>query len=73
MTGQIIVSHIWNLAWENKSLLQQHCFWEIRAGDQARFWEDSWQQEPILNKIDLVALKGDIDSKALLLVKYFWD
>lgn len=73
MSGQIRGSHIWKLAWENRGIVQQHCFWEIRAGDRARFLEDSWQQEPILNKNDLAAHKSDIESKGLLLVKDLWD
>eukprot|EP00253_Pinus_taeda_P010385 PITA_10385 len=41
MSGHIKGSHIWNLAWENKSIVQQHSFWEIRARNLARFWEDN--------------------------------
>ena len=73
MTGQIKVSHIWNLAWENKGIVKQHCFWEIRVGDQDRFWEDSWKREPIINKNELAALKRDTDNKGFLVVKDFWD
>eukprot|EP00253_Pinus_taeda_P026951 PITA_26951 len=48
MSGLIKGSHIWNLAWENRAIVQQHSVWEIRAGNLARFWEDNWQQEPNL-------------------------
>jgi len=41
MLGKIRLSHIWNLAWDNKSVLQQQCFWGIWAGDIAQFWEDN--------------------------------
>eukprot|EP00253_Pinus_taeda_P004914 PITA_04914 len=41
MSGQIKGSHIWNLAWDNKNIVQHHRFWEIRTGDLARFWEDN--------------------------------
>eukprot|EP00253_Pinus_taeda_P008572 PITA_08572 len=27
-------------------LNMQHSFWEIKSGDTARFWDDSWQQLP---------------------------
>lgn len=37
-------SAIWNLARGNKELIKDYSFWEIRAGDKARFWEESWQQ-----------------------------
>jgi len=23
---------IWNIAWKNKSIIQQHCFWEVLKG-----------------------------------------
>ena len=29
-------------------LVQQHIFWEIRDGRNAKFWEDSWNQLPHL-------------------------
>eukprot|EP00253_Pinus_taeda_P020531 PITA_20531 len=41
MSGQLRGSHIWNLSWDNKNIVQQHCFWEIPAGDLAQFWEDN--------------------------------
>jgi hypothetical protein len=28
----------------------EHAFWEIRNGKIALFWQDSWQQWPILGK-----------------------
>lgn len=39
----------------------------------ARFWEDSWQQEPNLFKELPTGLKNDTDNKVLYLVKDFWD
>jgi hypothetical protein len=36
-------SNIWNIAWQNKDMIQKHAFWEICNGDSARFWQDSWQ------------------------------
>lgn len=73
MSGHIKGSHIWNLAWENKGIVHQHSFWEIRAGNLAQFWEDNSQREPNLYKDELAALKNDTDNKCLLMVKDFWD
>jgi len=42
MLGLIKGSHIWNLAWENRSIIQKHSFWEIRDGSLEIFWEDNW-------------------------------
>jgi hypothetical protein len=36
-------SNIWNTAWRNRPLIQQHAFWEIRNVESALFWQDSWQ------------------------------
>jgi len=66
-------SYIWNKAWENKSIVQKISLWEIRVADLALFWEDKWQQEPILLREDFVELKNDINTKGLLRVKDFWD
>lgn len=47
-------SIIWNLIALNRYLIREHNFWEIRGGDIAQFWEESWQQqEKIFSEIDL--------------------
>ena len=44
-------SAIWNLAKNNKDLIRDYSFWEVREGDTAKFWEESWQeQEKLLHK-----------------------
>lgn len=48
MSGVGMGSVIWNSAKQHKSLIQHHIFWEIKNGNTARFWEDSWQQLPKL-------------------------
>lgn len=35
-------SSIWNHARNNRSLIQEHNFWEICNGRLALFWEDAW-------------------------------
>jgi hypothetical protein len=39
-------SNIWNIAWNNQTLIQKNCFWEIRNGQDSLFWDDAWQQQP---------------------------
>eukprot|EP00253_Pinus_taeda_P021887 PITA_21887 len=46
-TGSII----WNAAIQHRHLIQRHCFWEIRDGTTAKFWDDSWQQFPKLRDL----------------------
>ena len=43
MSGNVKGSHIWNRAWDNRSLVQNNSFSEIRVRDLALFWEDRWQ------------------------------
>ena len=39
-------SHIWNYSYLNRGIIQYHIFWDIRGGQEANFWDDSWQQMP---------------------------
>jgi len=71
MDGNIKGSYIWNKAWDNRGLVQDNDLWEIREGNLALFWEDKWQQEPILLKEELKELKAEEDAKGLSKVKYF--
>jgi hypothetical protein len=41
-------SLIWMAAKQNRILVVNHAFWEIRNGQTTFFWNDSWQQLPIL-------------------------
>jgi hypothetical protein len=45
-------SLIWAAAKQNRQLVTQHAFWEIRNGKTTLFWKDSWQQWPILDHED---------------------
>lgn len=73
MSGNIKGSYIWNKAWENRSLVQNNNFWEIREGNIALLWEDKWQQEPMLLKQEFMSLKQETDSQGLIKFKDFWN
>eukprot|EP00253_Pinus_taeda_P031603 PITA_31603 len=66
-------SSIWNLASQNRSIINRHAFWEIRGGRNARFWEEGWQQRDRLVNIQTLQ---NIQQKALRegrkYVKYYW-
>ena len=49
-------SPIWLKAMASKTIVQEHSFWEIRNGSRAKFWEDSWNQFPILGRDPLWGL-----------------
>jgi ribonuclease HI len=66
-------SNIWNTAWQNRTLVQHHAFWELRDGGSALFWEDSWQQLKPLGTIEeLAGLKDALNRNALPTVKELW-
>ena len=41
-------SQIWNATKQHRLLILEHSFWEVCDGRSARFWTDSWQQQPKL-------------------------
>lgn len=47
-------STIWDLAWQNRDIVEIHAFWEIRGGEEANFWEERWQQKERMNIIQNV-------------------
>jgi hypothetical protein len=66
-------SNIWNTAWRNRPLIQQHAFWEVRNGESALFWQDSWQQLPPLDDLESLNLSSlKLTAKYLQKVKDFW-
>jgi exonuclease III len=66
-------SNLWNTAWNNRTLIQSHAFWEVRDGDSALLWQDSWQQFKPLDVLeDLAELQQAIDPQATMKVKDLW-
>ena len=41
-------SHIWKKALVGRLIIQKRSFWEVKAGNLAHFWDDSWNQLPKL-------------------------
>lgn len=65
-------SSIWDLARQNRDLVEKHTFWEIRGGEEAKFWEDRWQhKERISNIQGLQHLRERIEGDKLY-VKDYW-
>jgi hypothetical protein len=66
-------SNIWNTAWQNRTLVQNHAFWELRDGRSARFWQDSWQQlKPLDTMEELAELKRAMQQNAHPKVEDLW-
>jgi hypothetical protein len=73
LNNHIQGSNIWNTAWQNRTLVQHHAFWEVRDGGSALFWTDSWQQlKPMETMEELMALQRALPQNALLRVKDIW-
>eukprot|EP00253_Pinus_taeda_P023623 PITA_23623 len=66
-------SPIWNHAQANRSIIQDYCFWEIRNGTQALFWEDAWQQSPKLESPTLQPLMLAYQTEGLSRVNQYWN
>lgn len=66
-------SPIWNLEKKNKNLIQEHSFWEIRNGESALLWEDSWQQHPKLEIPELEAYKINCQNRGKHSVHQYWN
>eukprot|EP00253_Pinus_taeda_P021341 PITA_21341 len=66
-------SPIWNHAQANRSIFQDHSFWEIRNGTQALFWEDAWQQSPKLDTPTLQPLKQLNQNEGHFRVNHYWN
>lgn len=73
MSRHIKGSYISDKAWENRSLVQNNSFQEIRAGDLALFWEDKQKQEPTLIREEFISVKQETGSQGLIKVKGFWN
>ena len=43
-------SPIWMKEMTGRIIVQNHSFWEIRDGSNAKFWDDSWNQLPTLGR-----------------------
>jgi len=66
-------SNIWNTTWQNRTLVQNHAFWEIRDGGTTLFWQDSWQQlKPLDTQEELSTLKRALHQATPLRVKDLW-
>eukprot|EP00253_Pinus_taeda_P008568 PITA_08568 len=68
-----IGSPIWNHAQANRSIIQDHSFWEIRNGTQALFWEDAWQQSPTIESPTLQPLKLAYQTEGHSRVNHYWN
>eukprot|EP00253_Pinus_taeda_P028496 PITA_28496 len=65
-------SPIWNLARRNRSIIQDHSFWEIRNEETTFFWEDGWQQLPRLATPDLENYKREAQTGGNYRVSQYW-
>jgi hypothetical protein len=66
-------SSLWNLAWHNRHLIQENCFWEIKNGKDALFWEDAWKQLPRwTDQLSLLSLQLEMTKQNKTRVAHYW-
>ena len=71
MTGEIRGLPIWNLAWENRGIVQKNYLWEMQNGETALFWEDVWQQQPFLKNPQSSELQKHFQANGQFIVKQY--
>ena len=58
---------------DGRYLVQQHSFWEIRDGRNAKFWEDSWNHLPWLGDNPRWApIRENSMAAGRIQVHHFW-
>jgi hypothetical protein len=73
LEGNITGSLIWNAAWSNKNIIQQHCFWEVRNEGHTMFWDDAWQQLPAWrDREDLQQLREAMLNQGKKWIAQYW-
>jgi len=66
-------STIWDLVSQNRDLINNHTFWEIRGGRNARFWAEKWQQrEKLINIQTLQNIQQNALREDRKYVKDYW-
>ena len=66
-------SPIWLKALGGRSIVQEHSFWEIRNGNRAKFWDDAWNQFPILGRNPRwIHIKQQEQERGWILVNQSW-
>lgn len=70
---QVPGSSIWTTVSAKRSLVTDHCFWEIRNGEQAKFWKDAWHQKLKLQEAfpEIEASQGMQDLNKIYVHEYW--
>jgi len=67
-------SSIWDLASQNRNIVNKYTFWEIRGGGTARFWEEEWQQKDKMTNIhNLQSIRQNAVREGSELVRDYWE
>lgn len=67
-------SDIWNLSIQNREIVDNNIFWEIKGGQIARFWDESWQQRgKLVNLIGMQEIQRRGIHRNLITVNDYWD
>eukprot|EP00253_Pinus_taeda_P023411 PITA_23411 len=65
-------STIWELASQNQDIVNKNIFWEIRAGGEAKFWDENWHQREKMSSIQRIqGIQNKIGDNHMY-VKDYW-
>jgi len=65
-------SAIWDLASQNRDIVEKNVFWEIRGGGEAKFWDENWQQRGKMSRIQKIQKIQDKIGDNHIYVKDYW-
>jgi len=65
-------SAIWDLASQNRDIVENNVFWEIRGGGEAKFWDENWQQRGKMSRIQKIQNIQDKIGDNHIYVKDYW-
>eukprot|EP00253_Pinus_taeda_P003838 PITA_03838 len=65
-------SAIWDLASQNRDIVEKNVSWEIRGGGEAKFWDENWQQRGKMSRIQKIQNIQDKIGDNHIYVKDYW-
>ena len=63
---------IWELASQNRDIVEKNAFWEIRGGGEAKFWDENLQQREKKSSIQRIQNIQDKIGDNHTYVKDYW-
>lgn len=65
-------SAIWDLARQNRDIVERNAFWEIQGGGEAKLWDEKWQQRGKISRIQKIQNIQEKIGDNRIYVKDYW-